>query len=94
VLLFAGKLIVAKKELTLREHLSTIQSAGGKARWASLNSEQRSEQARKAVSARWAKNLTASAASTSTAIKGTFAKGRKPAPGKKLLSIKKDPKKK
>jgi hypothetical protein len=68
VLLFAGKLIVAKKELTLREHLTTIQSAGGKARWASLNSDQRSEQARKAVAARWAKNPASSAASTATAI--------------------------
>ena len=44
-----------KKELTLREHLSTIQSKGGKARWANVSPEERSAQARKAIAARWAK---------------------------------------
>jgi len=44
-----------KKEVTLREHLSTIQSKGGKARWANLSPEERSAQARKAIAARWAK---------------------------------------
>ena len=44
-----------KKELTLREHLSTIQSKGGKARWANLSPEERSEQASKAIAVRWAK---------------------------------------
>lgn len=45
-----------KKDLTLREHLKTIQSDGGKARWANLTPEERSAQARKIVAARWAKN--------------------------------------
>ena len=48
-------LAMAKKELTLREHLSTIQSKGGKARWANVSPEERSAQARKAIAARWAK---------------------------------------
>jgi hypothetical protein len=42
------------EELTLREHLQAIQSAGGKARWAGLTPEERSMAARKAVQARWA----------------------------------------
>ncbi len=42
-------------EVTLREHLQAIQSQGGKARWAGLTPEERSEVARKAVLARWAK---------------------------------------
>jgi len=45
-----------KKELTLREHLQSIQSLGGKARWAGLTTEERSAAARKAVQARWAKS--------------------------------------
>jgi len=44
-----------KREITLREHLSSIQSKGGKARWANLSPEERSAQARKAIAARWAK---------------------------------------
>jgi hypothetical protein len=44
-----------KKDLTVREHLKTIQSDGGKARWAKLTPEERSTQARKIVGARWAK---------------------------------------
>ena len=44
-----------KKELTLREHLQTIQPKGGRARWAGLSPEERSAAARKAVQARWAK---------------------------------------
>jgi len=44
-----------KMEVTLREHLSTIQSKGGKARWANVSPEERSAQARKAIAARWAK---------------------------------------
>ena len=44
-----------KIEVTLREHLSTIQSKGGKARWANVSPEERSAQARKAIAARWAK---------------------------------------
>jgi hypothetical protein len=44
-----------KKNPTLREHLATIQSAGGKASWAKLTPEERSARARKAVEARWAK---------------------------------------
>jgi hypothetical protein len=54
---------MAKKELTLREHLSTIQSEGGKARWVNLSPAERSAQARKAVEARWAKKRAADAAS-------------------------------
>jgi hypothetical protein len=44
-----------KKDLTVREHLKTIQSDGGKARWAKLTPEERSAQARRIVEARWAK---------------------------------------
>jgi hypothetical protein len=46
-----------KKDLTVREHLKTIQSDGGKARWAKLTPEERSAQARKIVGARWAKRV-------------------------------------
>jgi len=35
--------------------LSSIQSKGGKARWANLSPEEHSAQARKAIAARWAK---------------------------------------
>jgi hypothetical protein len=48
-----------KKDLTVREHLKTIQSDGGKARWAKLTPEERSAQARKIVGARWAKKRAA-----------------------------------
>ena len=41
-----GKMAKKKKDLTLREHLKTIQSDGGKARWANLTPEERSAQAR------------------------------------------------
>lgn len=53
---------MAKKDLTVREHLSAIQSEGGKARWANLSPEERSAQARKAVEARWAKKRAGDAA--------------------------------
>ena len=49
--------IMLKKDLTVREHLKTIQSDGGKARWAKLTPEERSAQARKIVAARWAKKV-------------------------------------
>jgi hypothetical protein len=55
-----------KKELTLREHLSTIQSAGGKALWANLTPEERSAKTRKAVEARWAKARSAAVRVTRT----------------------------
>jgi hypothetical protein len=55
-----------KKDLTVREHLKTIQSDGGKARWAKLTPEERSAQARKIVGARWAKKKAAGVASTTT----------------------------
>ncbi len=48
-----------KKDLTVWEHLKTIQSDGGKARWAKLTPEERSAQARKIVEARWAKKRAA-----------------------------------
>jgi hypothetical protein len=48
-----------KKDLTVREHLKTIQSDGGKARWAKLTPEERSAQARRIVGARWAKKKAA-----------------------------------
>jgi hypothetical protein len=48
-----------KKDLTVREHLKTIQSDGGKARWAKLTPEERSAQARKIVEVRWAKKRAA-----------------------------------
>ena len=46
---------MAKKELTLKEHLQRIQKKGGKARWDSLSPEERSALGRKMVAARWAK---------------------------------------
>jgi hypothetical protein len=49
------KMAKKKKDLTLREHLKSIQSGGGKARWANLTPEERSAQARRIVQARWAK---------------------------------------
>ena len=48
-----------KKDLTVREHLKTIQSDGGRARWAKLTPEERSAQARRIVGARWAKKKAA-----------------------------------
>jgi hypothetical protein len=48
-----------KRDLTVWEHLKTIQSDGGKARWAKLTPEERSAQARKIVEARWAKKRAA-----------------------------------
>jgi hypothetical protein len=44
-----------KKEVTLSEHLKKIQPKGGKARWAGVTPEERSEIGRKNVLARWAK---------------------------------------
>jgi general stress protein YciG len=41
---------------TLREHLAKAGRKGGKAKNAKLTPEQRSEAARKAVKARWAKH--------------------------------------
>jgi hypothetical protein len=85
---------MTKKELTLREHLSAIQSEGGKARWAGLTPEERSEQARKAVVARWAKKKAAAPASVADA--GTevqAAQDKKPATRKKPASVKKPSKK-
>jgi len=58
-----------KKDLTVREHLKTIQSAGGKARWAKLTPEERSAQARKIVAARWAKRITSAVSPSPTATK-------------------------
>jgi hypothetical protein len=55
-----------KKDLTVREHLKTIQSDGGKARWAKLTPEERSAQARKIVGARWAKKEAADVAPMTT----------------------------
>jgi hypothetical protein len=55
-----------KKDLTVREHLKTIQSDGGKARWAKLTPEERSAQARKIVGARWAKKKAAAVAPATT----------------------------
>lgn len=82
---------MAKKELTVREHLSAIQSEGGKARWAGLTPEERSEQARKAVVARWAK-MKASDAAVAGEVQA--AKDKKPASRKKPPSAKKPSKKK
>jgi hypothetical protein len=55
-----------KKDLTVWEHLKTIQSDGGKARWAKLTPEERSAQARKIVEARWAKKRAAEVVSATT----------------------------
>jgi hypothetical protein len=63
-----------KREITLREHLSSIQSKGGKARWAKLSPEERSAQARKAIAARWAKGT----AKQRTVQARTTAAGRPP----------------
>ena len=46
---------MAKKELTLKEHLERIRGKGGKARWDSLSAEERSALGKKMVAARWAK---------------------------------------
>jgi len=46
---------MAKKELTLKEHLRRIQRKGGKARWEGVPPEERSAYAKKTVAARWAK---------------------------------------
>jgi hypothetical protein len=66
-----------KKDLTVREHLKTIQSDGGKARWAKLTPEERSAQARKIVAARWAKRTTSEVPPTPAATKR-----KKPGPKK------------
>jgi hypothetical protein len=84
---------MAKKELTMREHLSAIQSEGGKARWAGLTPEERSEQARRAVVARWAKKKASDAAIAEGATE-VQAKDKKPPSRKKLLSVQKPSKKK
>ena len=60
---------MVKKDLTVREHLKTIQSDGGKARWAKLTPEERSAQARKIVGARWAKKKAAVVVLTTTSAK-------------------------
>jgi hypothetical protein len=69
-----------KKDLTVREHLKTIQSDGGKARWAKLTPEERSAQARRIVGARWAKKKAAEvvAATTSSAKLPTSAAKKSP----------------
>jgi hypothetical protein len=46
---------MAKKELTLKEHLQRIQRKGGKARWEGVPPDERSAYAKKTVAARWAK---------------------------------------
>jgi ParB-like chromosome segregation protein Spo0J len=94
VLLFVDDPYMAKKELTMREHLSAIQSEGGKARWAGLTPEERSEQARKAVLARWAKKKAPDAAIAEGATEVQAAKEKKLASRKKLPSVKKPSKKK
>jgi hypothetical protein len=59
-----------KKDLTVWEHLKTIQSDGGKARWAKLTPEERSAQARRIVGARWAKKKAAEVVpSTTSSVK-------------------------
>lgn len=58
-----------KKDLTVREHLKTIQSDGGKARWAKLTPEERSAQARRIVEVRWAKKKAEVVAATTSAAK-------------------------
>jgi hypothetical protein len=85
---------MAKKELTMREHLSAIQSEGGKARWAGLTPEERSEQARKAVVARWAKKKALDTAVADVAPEVQTAKDEKPASRSKPTSGEKPAKKK
>jgi hypothetical protein len=46
---------MAKKVLSLKEHLQQIQKKGGKARWEGVPPEERSAYAKKTVAARWAK---------------------------------------
>jgi hypothetical protein len=69
-----------KKDLTVREHLKTIQSDGGKARWAKLTPEERSAQARKIVEVRWAKKRAAEVvlATTSSATHSKRAAKKSP----------------
>jgi hypothetical protein len=85
---------MTKKELTMREHLSAIQSEGGKARWAGLTPEERSEQARKAVVARWAKKKASDAAVAAVVTEHEAEKDTKPAFRKKPASAKKPSKQK
>jgi len=68
-----------KKELTLKEHLRRIQSKGGKARWEGVSAEERTEQARKTVSARWAKAKKAAKKTTAKKSVTKSAKSAKPA---------------
>jgi hypothetical protein len=58
-----------KKDPTLREHLKSIQSDGGKARWAKLSPEERSAEGRRIVAARWAKKAAAATAPSSSKSK-------------------------
>lgn len=67
-----------KKDLTVREHLKTIQSDGGKARWAKLTPEERSAQARKIVAARWAKRITSEVPPADAATKPKKSARKKP----------------
>ena len=72
-----------KKDLTVREHLKTIQSDGGKARWAKLTPEERSAQARKIVGARWAKMKAAAVVSTTTSYAKPLKRSAKRSPKNK-----------
>jgi hypothetical protein len=86
---------MAKKELTMREHLSAVQSEGGKARWAGLTPEERSEQARNAVAVRWAKKKATDApvgVHAAVELEATVVKKEAPT-GKKPTGVKKPSKK-
>lgn len=68
---------MSKKELTLKEHLRRIQRQGGKARWEGVSPEERSEQTRRAVEARWSK-VKKAAPKKAAARKGESAKPSAP----------------
>jgi hypothetical protein len=72
-----------KKDLTVREHLKTIQSDGGKARWAKLTPGQRSAQARKIVEVRWAKKRAAEVLLATTSSAKPSKRAAKKSPKKK-----------
>jgi hypothetical protein len=73
-----------ERDLTLREHLKSIQSDGGKARWANLSPEERSAQARKAVEARWAKKRAAEVVPAMIASAPRLKPATKKSPRKKV----------
>ena len=64
-------------------HLTTIQSDGGKARWAKLIPEKRSAEARKIVEVHWAKKRAAEVVlATTSSVKSSKRAAKKPSKSK------------